>query len=100
MKIKVFTVHDIKAGAYMQPFHMQTVPLAIRAFAELSNDKNHQFGRYPEDYQLFEIGEYDDATANYTMLPSKVPLGSALEHQKITQHITQEQNILSLINPN
>lgn len=56
----VFAVYDIKAGFYMQPYFSESVGLAIRAFGDAVVDPKSPISRHPEDYQLFEIGTFDN----------------------------------------
>lgn len=79
MIMKVFTVYDSKAECYLQPFFMQTKGQAIRAFSELASDEKHNFGKYPADFTLFELGMFDDAKAEFTSYNTPVSLGLALE---------------------
>lgn len=83
MKSKVYTVYDSKVESYMNPFLMQTKGQAIRAFADSVNDEKTQFYKHPEDFTLFEIGEYDDASGVYSMHESKVSCGTALEFKQV-----------------
>lgn len=78
-KLKVFCVHDVKAGAYLPPFVMPTTPMAVRWFSDLVREPKHAFAMNPEDYTLFEIGEYDDMTGVITMRKDAQPLGRALD---------------------
>lgn len=82
MKTKIFCVYDCKAEAYLQPFFMGTKGQAIRAFTEVVNDPNHAFNKHAADYTLFEIGEYDDATAGISAHGAKQSLGTALEFKR------------------
>jgi len=79
MRLKVFTVFDIKAEAYLQPFFMTATGSAIRAFTELVNDKGHNFGKHPSDFTLFQLAEFDDATGEFFPLKVPVPLGTGNE---------------------
>ena len=79
MKQLVFVVYDAKAEIYEKPFHMQTKGQALRGFTDVANDKETSIGQHPEDYTLFEIGEYDNLKGNYEMLPTKKSLGLAIE---------------------
>lgn len=85
MLIKVFAVYDSKAEAYMQPFFMQSRGAAIRAFDSTVNNPETQFYKYPTDFTLFEIGEYDELHGK--LIPSKTPIscGLALEFKKQTE---------------
>ncbi len=59
----MFVIYDSKANAYLQPWFLTQQGMAQRAFSDCVNDADHNFGRHPEDYTLFTIGEFDDATA-------------------------------------
>lgn len=74
---KVFSVYDEKAEAYLQPFFMDTIGLAIRAIQHVLNDPQHDMCKYSSDYTLFLIGEFDDSDATLTI--NKKPLGNLLE---------------------
>lgn len=82
MKLKFFCVHDSKVGAYMSPFVLRSTGEAIRSFESAVNDVSTQFNKYPADFHLFEIGEFDEQQG--VLLPAKHPvsLGCALEFLK------------------
>lgn len=82
MMQKIFTVYDSKLEAYMQPFFMSSKGQAIRAFTDTVNDPSTQFNKHPEDFTLFEIGEYDDQSGKVQNLPTANALGLALEYKK------------------
>jgi len=63
MKSKMFVIYDVKANAYMQPWFLTQTGMALRAFSDCVNDPEHNFGRHPEDYTLFQIGDFDDQDA-------------------------------------
>lgn len=68
MILKVFAVRDMKAEAFLQPFYSPSVGSALRAYADAVNDKSCPFNKHPGDYVLFEIGSYDDSTAELESL--------------------------------
>lgn len=74
MKLKVFSIFDHKAKAFMQPFYQQTEGLAIRAFTSAVNDPSTQFNKYPEDFVLYCHGVWDDAVGMFTQDSSPVPV--------------------------
>lgn len=80
---KVFSVYDEASGAYLPPFHLNTVGQAVRAITDCVNDQNHEFGRHPSDYTLFQLGEYDDTTGIFTN--EKKPLGNLVEFRTQAQ---------------
>lgn len=73
--MKVFTVYDCKAEAYLNPFYSDATGQAKRIFTDAVNDKQHPFGQHPEDYTLFELGSYDSKTAQFTNLDAPLNLG-------------------------
>jgi len=74
-----FTVYDSAARRYLEPFFAETVEVACRMFRSLVNKEGHQFNRFPEDYTLFHIGEYDAELGELTaMTPHS--LGVALTY--------------------
>lgn len=77
MKLKVFSVYDHKGEAYGKPVFLATAGLAVRAFQEVANDKTSEVGKFPQDYTLFEIGEFDDSTGVLTPLSPHVTYGLA-----------------------
>lgn len=82
MKIKMFCVYDSKVEMFLQPFFMLARGEALRAWESTVNDPQTQFSRFPSDFTLFEIGEYDQATGSCEMWKAKVSLGTALEFKK------------------
>lgn len=83
--MKVLTVYDSKAEAYLPPFYMRTTAEAIRAYEATCNDPESNMSRYPGDYTLFEIGEWDDEKGHILMYEAKTNLGLAAEFQKEKQ---------------
>lgn len=79
MTLQVFAIRDTKAEAYMRPFFTQTKGLALRSFIEIAKDKEHPIGKYPGDYHLFRIAEYDDNTGKISPLDTKENMGCALD---------------------
>lgn len=66
MKMKCFAVYDHKAKAFAQPFFQQTEGLAIRNFTAAVNEGTSPLGKYPEDFVLYAVGEWDDAIGRFT----------------------------------
>ena len=65
----LFTVFDSAAGAFLDPFPAPSVEFAIREFRRAANDAGHQFNRFPEDYTLFLVGEFDQKSGEITARP-------------------------------
>lgn len=65
---KVFTVKDSKADAWNQPFFKSTHGEAERDFRTLVNDNKSLLSQYPEDFDLYYLGEYDEMTGKFITL--------------------------------
>jgi len=82
MILRVFSVYDSKAEAYMQPLFFQTKGLAIRSFSEAANDGKSTISLYPADYTLFELGSYDSDNAKFDLHSTPISVGVAIEFVK------------------
>ena len=79
MKLKIYTVYDSKTEAYLQPFFMQSKGAALRAWVDTIADNKTQFSKHPADFTLFEIGEWNELTAEFNIYKNMLSLGTALE---------------------
>lgn len=59
LNLKCFSVYDRKAGTYGQPFALATRGVAMRTFESWVTDPNSFFAKFPDDFELFEVGEFD-----------------------------------------
>jgi len=82
MKHKIYSVYDQKAEAYLPPFFLPAKGVAIRTFSEACNDPEHQFGKYPADYTLMELGTFDDSTALIDPYSPAITIGTGVEFQE------------------
>lgn len=81
--MKIFAVHDSKAEIFGTPIFLPTLGLAIRAFADqVNNPEPNPISQHPEDYTLFDIGEYNQETGE--LIANKTPksCGLALEFKQ------------------
>ncbi len=79
MKHKIFSIFDSKAGAYLPPFCLGQTAMALRVFSDCVNSGDHQFGKHPGDYTLFELGTFDDSVCVVSCTPSAVKVVNGLE---------------------
>lgn len=56
--MKLCSVHDSKADAWMNPMCFQALGQAVRSFQDAVNDKSSDIGRHPEDYALYHICDF------------------------------------------
>lgn len=63
---KIYSIKDTKIG-FTAPFIMQNDAVAVRAFAGMAKAATpNQVNTYPEDKELWSMGEYDDNTGMIT----------------------------------
>ena len=58
MTLEVFSVYDRVAKNFLDPFFAPNAAFAMRTFSNCCKDKSHPFGKNPEDFALFKIGEF------------------------------------------
>jgi hypothetical protein len=68
MKYTVCAVKDRAVDAFNRPLFVPTVGVAIRSFTDEVNRKDSELATHPEDYDLYELGSWDDQTAKFTEL--------------------------------
>lgn len=68
MKLKVYSIRDAKAEIFNTPFYQKTHGEAERNFRAVCNDDKSTIFQYPEDFDLYYIGEYDDIDGTFDSL--------------------------------
>ena len=66
--MKCFSVFDTKANVFGVPFFALTVGVASRLFAELVADFQSTVNRYPADFSLYEIGDFNETSGLFIAL--------------------------------
>lgn len=85
MKIKLFVVYDSKTESYGVPFFRDFTANALREWSEVASNKSekqNQIAKFPSDFTLFEIGEFDQITGQVHLYDAKFSHGLASEHIK------------------
>lgn len=77
--LKVFAILDRKAGFYNVPFFFPSTGQAIRAAMDMAADPNTILNRHPADFDLFELGEFDDQTARFELYAIPLHLASGVQ---------------------
>jgi len=91
MKLKIFSIYDSKVEAYKQPIFMRNRGEAVRGIMECQAQNDHPFAKYPADFTLFELGEYDDSSGLLTSLPAPISHGNLLEYYNTTTQLKLAQ---------
>lgn len=79
---QLYSVYDEKALAFLPPFFVPTHGIALRAFKDCVNSKDHQFGKHPADYTLFYLGDWDDTNCEFDLIARK-SLGNGVEFKSL-----------------
>lgn len=78
MEQSVVSVFDKKTGLYGNPFIVRHVGEAIREWDVVRKNPETKYGKNPEDFDLMEIGSYDDSKGHFTNLQSPRTLQSGV----------------------
>lgn len=57
--MKLFAVYDKKAAAFGTPYTSQNDGTACRSFERACKDPSLEIHQFPDDYQLFALGDFD-----------------------------------------
>ncbi len=66
----MFSIRDAKAEIFNPPFFKTTAGEAERDFHQAVNDPSTMLNKYPTDYDLYYLGEYDDMSGKFSNLES------------------------------
>ena len=83
MKLVLCSVKDRAADAYGRPMFVPSVGVAIRSFSDEVNrkDPDNQLNNHPDDFDLYELGEFDDNTGLFALheQPKLLSLGKQVK---------------------
>lgn len=75
----ILSVRDIKADNFSPPFLAPNVASGIRSFTDVATNPQSSVNKHPEDFQLFELGDFDERTAAFDLRPQPVFLANATD---------------------
>ena len=78
MKLNAISVFDKKTGLFGNPFHVRHNGDAIREWDIVRKDPSTKYGKNPEDFDLFQIGYYDDTLGNTENIVPHIHLSSGV----------------------
>lgn len=83
MELKVFSIRDAKGEIFNSPFFKKTLGEAERDFHQLCQDEKSMVAKYPDDYDLYYIGDYCDESGKMK------PLDTPQHMVKAVQNVTR-----------
>ena len=85
MKLVLCSVKDRAADAYGRPMFVPSIGVAIRSFSDEINrtDPDNQLNNHPDDFDLYEFGQFDDNTGAFELYeqPKLLSLGKQVKIQ-------------------
>lgn len=81
-ELKVFAIRDIKISTYNRPFTEINEIQAMRGLKVVTLDGNSQISHFPEDFELMELGTFDETTGRFNLYDSPKFIISALSFKK------------------
>jgi len=65
---KVYVIRDRKAKLFARPFFERDHVMAIRSFEDACRDEKSSFAKWPDDYELLCLGDFDETTGKFHQL--------------------------------
>lgn len=86
MLLAILATRDIVSNVHGIPMFVPHIGHAIRTFGDQCRergDKNNVLGQHPEDFELVELGTYNDVTAQFELLdvPKQIATGANYRDQ-------------------
>lgn len=75
----VTSVRDVAAQSFTKPMFHKTKGEAIRTFTDLASHPDSMIAKHPEDFCLFEIGQFSEADGMLYPYETPVKIGMAFE---------------------
>lgn len=82
--MKMFSIKDSKAEAYLMPIFAPTVGVAIRIFQKAATTPDSDFCRYAADYTLFEVGTWNENTGRCKPIDANKNIINGLDVKEMT----------------
>lgn len=79
MELKLYAIRDSKGGMYKPPFTQQAHGEAERSFKMMADNQESMVGRFPEDYDLYYLGKFDDQTGKFQTLDTPEHMMKAID---------------------
>lgn len=91
MILKAFSIRDQKGETFNTPFFKTTHGEAERDFRTVTNDPKSTLNQYPEDFDLYYLGEYDTNKGTFTSLDTPQHLLKAVSVIQKQKHLDAVQ---------
>jgi len=83
VKLQTYAIFDSKAAVFSQPYYAPNDEVAIRSFCSTAMDPSTNISRFPDDFTLHHIAEYDDELGTITPLkPRNIAIAAQFQTTK------------------
>lgn len=79
MELRAYSIRDSKGEVFHPPFYKKTHGEAERDFTSLVRDDKSQVGSYPDDYDLYHVGMWDDQSGKFSPLDTPQHIVKAVQ---------------------
>lgn len=79
MQMKIFSIRDKKAQAFQTPWYKNSMGEAERDFQTACNDEKSFLNKYPQDFDLYYLGQIDLNSGQFETLDSPEHVVSAFQ---------------------
>lgn len=69
--MNIYSIKDTKLGSMGRLMESPNLPVIIRDLKEVVNQDGTTLNKNPEDYQLFQVGEWDEKSGEITPMSPK-----------------------------
>lgn len=80
--MKLVVVKDVKTPCYLQPYAVKSIQDALRSWEILCNEGESMISRYPNDFRLMHIADFDTEHGELHILERPQDLGSAADFKR------------------
>lgn len=70
--MRLYSYYDKQAETFSQPLVQHTDGIAIRNFQEAVNNPEMVFHKFPDDFELYYLGDLDESTGLFSVPDDKV----------------------------
>lgn len=70
--LSIVSVKDLATETFGRPFAVNHTAQAVRSFTDEVNNPESEIGRHTEDYELWELGNLDDASGLIASNPVRI----------------------------
>lgn len=88
MEVRIYAIRDAKAGFYTTLLYKHTHGEAERDFTQIVRDPNSTPHSFPEDYDLYHLGSYDNVEGKFSSLatPQHIMKGVSVKKADTPRH--------------